>query len=341
MPLPLSKTYYSDNNAAWAALDTSANMFKAMIHSIKEAIVGNILNTNAPAGTKWTVYYSCDGTTAGTANDGVDRLTTYANWVRASGAVAHSWIVLKSPVALGPLYLLIQYNGAADYNWKIYLSTAAFSGGSTTVAPTSTVSAQCEVTTFWNSSDTGAAAGKTSKTVDANGGFQLLLGKTGVGKAGVSVGLRTLTGYVSGDAVPVVLWVDVGTSTNPPLMAGQNNWRNPSTRAMTRNSLNTVACGASPLAPGYSNSAGSSFTDLLNGVDQADGKFIDFEVPVGIVQGSTTYSFKGILPDFRWAPYSSSSSTLAQNQMAEQPDGTPTHLLVGSTWCPWMSQPTW
>lgn len=340
MPLPQSQTFYTDNNSAWTDVTTSTRMLASMVLSVQQALCGTILNTNAPGSSFWTIDYSCDGTTAGTAGDGVNRWTDATKVIRASGAVAHSWMVLKH-TTLG-VWLLIQYNGTNDYNWKLFLAKNAFTGGSTTVAPTSTSGTQCEVVTFWSSSDVTAAAGKISKTVDASGYWHLLLGKTGVGKVGLSVGFQPVAEPVSGDTWPFVLWCDWGSTTNPPLMSSQNNWRNASTRAMiSRNNTATTSCAMAPLDLCHSTSAGTSFLTLVSDVDHADGKHIDYPVYLGIVQGATTYSHKGLLKDFRWTAWTASSTHLSQNTMAENSSGTPTHLLVGSTWVPWNTQPTW
>lgn len=341
MPLSQSKTYYSDNGAAWSDITTSTRMLASMLLSIQQAICGTILNTNAPGSSYWTVDYSCDGTTAGTAGDGVNRWTDATKVIRASGAVAHSWTVLKH-TTLG-YWLLIDYSSTTDYQAKFLIAKSAFTGGSTTAAPTSTTSAQAENTAFWSSADTAAAAGKTSKTVDAAGRFVILLGKTGASKPLCAIGLVALSGGYSSDQMADVFFLDSGSTTNPPCHANQNAWRASSTRAMiSRNYNNTVAVACVPLALCHNTSSGSDFLGAtMNGPDQQDGKYIDYPIRVAVVQSASHYGDKGLMLDWSWAPYGSASSTLTPNQMAEDSGGTPTHLLVGSCWVPWNSQPSW
>jgi hypothetical protein len=340
MPLTQSKTYYTDNDASWSNTTTSTLMMASQVLAVQQALCGTILNTNAPSSAYWTVDYSCDGTTAGTAGDAVNRWTDATKVIRSSGAVAHSWTVLKH-ATLG-YWLLIDYTGSADYNWKLYISKSAFTGGTTTAAPTSTVSALCETITLWDASDVTAAAGKLSKTVDAAGRFVLLWGKTGAAKAKASMGLVALSGGYVSDTMQDVLFCDVGTTTNPPLHVSQNNWRGSTRSMISRNYNNTVTVACSPLALCPSNASSADFLgSTMNGVDQQDGRYIDYPVRVGIVQSAATYGDKGLLLDWSWAPYNSSSSTLTQNQMALNSGNAPIHVLVGSSWVPWNSQPTW
>jgi len=90
---------------------------------------------------KWAMYYSCDGVTAGTAGDGVDRLRsggagvcTETDFVYGAAGSAHSWFVLYN-ATLG-LYYLVSYEGADNKNVRIAFSPNAFTGGTTTARPT-------------------------------------------------------------------------------------------------------------------------------------------------------------------------------------------------------------
>lgn len=339
MALAQTKTYYTDVNSAWTDVSTSTRMLASMLLAIQQALCNTILTTSMPAGGTWTVDSSCDGTTAGTAADGVNRWTDATKVIRANGAVAHSWMVLKH-ATLG-YWLLIDYNGAADYNVKMWLGKAAFTGGTTTAAPTVATSVQTGTTTFWSSADTTAAAGKISKTVDATGRFTLLWGKTGSAKATGAMGLTQCVGGYASDTTPDVLWLDSGTTTNPPCHANQNSWRVTSSPAMvSRNWNNTVAVNCSPLAFSANNSAGTDFLGgSMNGPDAQDGKYIDYPIRVAVTTAAN-FADKGVMQDWSWAPYGSTSSTLAQNTMAEVA-GTPTHILIGSCWIPWNTQPSW
>lgn len=121
-----SKTWtYSFNNmlemTTTATLSSQGNVWK-----IKEVLKA----------LGWTVIGSCNSTTAGM--DGVDRWVTSAN-VTFNGS-AHSWIVFSnSTLAQGAFYLLIDCNsGTPGYGTIRISDTVAFTGGSTTLAPTAT-----------------------------------------------------------------------------------------------------------------------------------------------------------------------------------------------------------
>jgi hypothetical protein len=97
---------------------------------------------------RWTVVGSSDGVTA--ALDAVDRwrgtpytgnfadVGTAAKLVRAASGTPHSWVVLKSPDALGPYYLILDYSTSADNRIAVIYSKATPTGGSITARPTAT-----------------------------------------------------------------------------------------------------------------------------------------------------------------------------------------------------------
>lgn len=93
----------------------------------------------------WEMDYSCDGTTAGTPGDAVDRVTDATDFVWNTVGSAHSWYVIVHQNFFGvsdPLYMLVDftYSASSQRNGAIgiYLSQAGFTGGSTTARPTAT-----------------------------------------------------------------------------------------------------------------------------------------------------------------------------------------------------------
>ena len=81
---------------------------------------------------------SCNGTTAGSAADGVFRWTTDADVVFTDASAAHSWAVLNMGAGFGGLYLLVTckgVHGQIDGDFQAFLATS-WTGGSTTVDPT-------------------------------------------------------------------------------------------------------------------------------------------------------------------------------------------------------------
>ncbi len=134
MALPsLTKTWQFNANNAQGALGSASLNNRTLFVALKNAMKG--FGTNP-----WTVVYSCDSVTAGTAGDGVDRIVTAANVV-ASTAGARSWIVLKQ-TGIGSNYqLLITFdvtNGNTAFADITYSPSAGYTGGTTTTNPTAT-----------------------------------------------------------------------------------------------------------------------------------------------------------------------------------------------------------
>ena len=134
MALPtLSKTWQFNVNNQTTAQGTALADARKTLRAIKNAMIGFATNP-------WTVRYSCDSVTAGTAGDGVDRWSADTNLVWANAGTAHSWIVLRQ-TGIGTTYeLLISCEGTSSSGsiLTILTSISGFSGGSTTARPTAT-----------------------------------------------------------------------------------------------------------------------------------------------------------------------------------------------------------
>lgn len=134
MALPaFTKTWQFDtNNSIPAAADTHDHYASFYIDLVR-ALTGF---STLP----WEVSYSCNGTTAGTPGDGVDRIgSTLSNWVTTTGASsARSWIVLVNPTT-GMEFMI---SGQGSFNGerpRVSVSWAdGFTGGSTTSDPSAT-----------------------------------------------------------------------------------------------------------------------------------------------------------------------------------------------------------
>lgn len=113
----------------------------------------------------WACRYSCDGTTAGAAGDGVDRLTTDAKVVWAAVGVAHSWIVLRQ-TGLVPgqnVEICIDCTNGTTTNLTITVSpSVGFSGGTTLNRPTAADEYTALSSTVW-----GAGGANLTGTVHA------------------------------------------------------------------------------------------------------------------------------------------------------------------------------
>jgi hypothetical protein len=147
MGLPsLSKTWQFNVNNQVTAQGTALADNRKILRAIKNAMIG--FATNA-----WTVRYSCDSSVAGTAGDGVDRWAADSNLVWANAGSAHSWIVLRQAGISSTFEVLISCEGASGtgVNLVLAVSTAGFTGGSTTARPTATDENVLINAASWNS----------------------------------------------------------------------------------------------------------------------------------------------------------------------------------------------
>jgi hypothetical protein len=305
-----SKTWYSWVDALLSDMTSAATMLKSVLWGLKAALKGEITGGtlgpagSIPSGARWTVYYSCDGTTAGTANDGVDRWGggTYdgTKIVRASSG-AHSWMVLKSPTALatgGPYYLIIDYLSAADHQCIFVLSKAAPTGGTTSARPTSTDETALAATQFGDNGSWNTFTGRCHFTTDANGSFWFLTSRSSSSKLNAVIGVNVLTNLrQSADAWPVVLMVEGASATTNIMLEGGTILRSSSTqrtRAYNPIGPTTTAavCGVAVLDV----AGASGFGADMAGSFFADGKYDTFPCPV-YVSTAALKGFKGELPD--------------------------------------------
>ena len=130
--------WWTQTNVPFNETGSAANINNSWAHCLKEMLKGTITLSGSstsssmrPESSKWTVEGSCDGVNG--LLDGIDRLTgsvlhsfDATKWVHAASGSAHSWIVLKSPTALGPLWLCIDANSATTTTWGIVYSREAF-----------------------------------------------------------------------------------------------------------------------------------------------------------------------------------------------------------------------
>lgn len=129
LPVP-DKTWQYNVNQTIADQGTNLASCKRIVRTAKNSLIG--------FGTlPWTVRYSCNATTAGTAGDGVDRWTTDADLTFA--ATAHSWIVLRQTGIATNFELCIDLNNATPSLATMVVSfSAGFTGGTTSARPTAT-----------------------------------------------------------------------------------------------------------------------------------------------------------------------------------------------------------
>lgn len=148
MTLPLlGKTWQFVPNYAVTATGTALGTNRTILKAIKDFLTTDaaewVDNTNVAttAANLWTVRYSCDSATAGTAGDGVDRWDAITDLVWANAGSAHSWIVIRNVAIGASAEILISCEGYATNGQNITLAMSAnagFTGGTTTARPTAT-----------------------------------------------------------------------------------------------------------------------------------------------------------------------------------------------------------
>ena len=147
-PVPaLSRAYSARVNVPFGSNNTTALLihqyaaWSLYMHLTNQHSTGTASSVARATNSVWTVRYSCDGTTAGSAGDGVDRWTstfTPSKLVRASNGVAHSWMVLRN--AASGLEACIDISGTVDGSGLLSFARVSnpFTSGSTTTRPTAT-----------------------------------------------------------------------------------------------------------------------------------------------------------------------------------------------------------
>jgi len=137
--------------------------YQTAMKRIKDIMIGF---TNAP----WSVLYSCDGTTAGTAGDLVDRWSAIAKLVWANAGVAHSWIILKQTGIASNFQLCIDLSNSTSSNATVVFSpNAGFTGGTTTARPTATDEVVILSNTTWLSGSGSPFTGALSVMMTSDG----------------------------------------------------------------------------------------------------------------------------------------------------------------------------
>ena len=141
MALPaIDLTWRSNVNQTIAASGALLTTNRRVMRAIKDSLISSAGYNVAPA-SLWTVRYSCDSVTAGSAGDGVDRWTSDGALVWANAASAHSWIVLRQTGIATNFEICISLEpvSATGSQYTIAVSSSAgFTGGSTTARPTAT-----------------------------------------------------------------------------------------------------------------------------------------------------------------------------------------------------------
>jgi len=188
----LSNDWYSRGNIPYPNTTTLMDQFRCWPWLLKALLKGEVStgttasvvsgvvgNTTRPAGSYWTCEGSCDGN-GNWGLDGVDRWTSSYDATKLIGdadGADHSWIVLKSPAALGPVYLCIDWcrldtealllsgNGG---HLTLVFSYSAFTGGSATTRPVGGGATSNE----WEPSGAAVTVGNVETVYETVPGYQ-------------------------------------------------------------------------------------------------------------------------------------------------------------------------
>lgn len=341
--MSLSQLYYCEANIVADDTTLAKRVTTSWLHAIAACAMQLKTGTRgtsgaAPAGAAWSMYYSCDGTTAGTANDGVNRIMTanaydQAKWVRAPAASAHSWYVLKSgssicaALASTPFYLIVDYGTAADNTFNLYLSKAAPTGGTTTARPTATDEVGLTNAVM---ADVTVATHRLCFTTDAVGNFSLTYAKASAGLEHTLFGVTQLVapGLQAGDVFPMAIYFESLTGTrgggSGSTMTGSAGFSGVA-GLVSRSPSNNVAPS--------SNTGNGLIVPINTGwltattTHQANSKTDTLDCKVMFV-GTATTAIKGTIPDW----YISNS---ANNPGTCEPTaGAIEHTNVGYLWLP-------
>lgn len=213
----LSKTWKIDANYSYPDVSSALLIAKSFIWCLKSMLCGDISGTTgtngAPsAGSRWTVVSSSNSVTASAADNwGTPGTFDATKIVRAAAGVAHSWMLLQSPSALGPTYLLIDFGTASDSTMNLLWSRTAFTGGTITARPTSV--AEQGHTGFTIPDLTVAGSHRISRVTDADGMFHVLCARGGQGLFNTWFGFTRLSETVTGDLYTECSMLDVSAVT--------------------------------------------------------------------------------------------------------------------------------
>lgn len=324
--MALEKTWQTDLNRAPSDNTTVLGLSRSWLWYVKAFLKGEV--GGATAGL-WTCVGSSDSVTAGM--DGTDRWgATYdgTKIVRASGAVAHSWIVLRSPnftagaITATPFYMTIDYSGTLDYQTVFVFSKAAPTGGTITARPTAT-DEWVHTATQGQVNDNTTAAFKFNGWLATDGNFALGAAKTTSGIMYVAQIFQVLSNANANDLYPASSFANYLASGTGGFQQSTNIWR-----GRTADGSVTYAGGSMAVPRGVSGAdpvAGMSFATG----DVTIGKYL--RLPTWLyVTDSGLQSVRG-----RFVDLVESGPALTVNQGYVEPaSGAPVSQILGYLWFP-------
>jgi len=351
MPGKNEKTWQTEGNilvnqttAPLCAKEVLWNMVALLTGKISAAadgLGGQVVGANGKTGL-WTVVGSSDGVVA--ALDGVDRWgATFdpAKLVPAANGAAHSWVCLRSPDALGPVWVTFDLvsPAAAANNMSMLVYNAAPSVASTTNSPAGQAYTMLGGTTANNAFvELVAAAFRCNLILSVDGEFWFTVAKGGAYQTiiGVQRTDRTL------DPVPVVGCFaynntanlgPFGLSASAPLYTNSGNGRAFKGRGPTGTATEFTGLFASQSGNNlhaFSTTSASSYA----GPNQLDGTYD--EIPLFLFAGNATGGgVKGRIPDAYVV-----AANCPEGAVAVDENGKIYSSCVSDAWLPWTADYT-
>jgi hypothetical protein len=342
------------NTVRTADFSSVAAVSKSILLSLKNMLIANgVIFTDdygsptSPPG-KWSIYYSCDGNTAGTANDGVDRWLNNLSITRATAGSAHSWMVLKSPTMStatfqpgAPLYMILDASGTTDQVMlNLTFSKAAPTGGTTTARPTATDEWTHGITAL---NDNTATEHSLFLALASSGAFWFGSSKRGQGYIAEGIAAFLLENT---DATDVYPWLTMfgsygGAGSSRGAYAQASFYRYTSggsasggmfrARSHTGTSVLTME---SPILPWGGTGASGLYVpwdywpDVYHDRQTNKAPRVPIYVFAYDTAGATYYAYRGRLPDFFWG------QTTIDYGNGDTLSGGTNFVNCGGTWVP-------
>lgn len=353
--MPLSRTWYTDANIVIPDGSTAALAAKSILFSLKALLKGTMgVNTQG----LWTVVGSSDGL-GNFSMAGADLWTDTFDGtkiVRGAPGVNHSWMLMQSPVALGPYYMLIDYSYTTDRQIVISYSKTAFTGGSATTAPTSTMSwlavdgaTSATLDSVRTFHDGLSGTYRVTRVTDADGNFWFLTARNGSGFFQWVHGLQTLAETRPGELHPTMSFSsysttirgacggnELGSSVDWGFSSHQNsNYSRPlGGRRHDGTAIGTPASNLTLSTVHFCHvSISSTWMENMTTPNPADGKHET--MPVWVYHMEPGYKgIRGTIPDVSWISYSAPVGSSEPSSASQE------RMVVGAMLLPSSVAPT-
>lgn len=236
---------------------------------------------------------------------------------------AHSWMVLRSPGAMGngPWYLILDVNSTTTGTMSWVLTRLPPTGGSTTARPTSTQ--EVKQSGWENQALYSSGQCRVHMAINTLGDFYFISSQDGGGIRSTTI-IQALADYKGTDLNPVCGF-SVGNGNTTSLGNLQA-----SVLAMLEFNGTMVH---NPVVTQYMVRGVNHMFALMTGADLTDSAYDD--LPAYVYQRTPGHrSMRGRLVDFRWCP-----SSLNNGEHAPAA-GTPDSMVIGDLWFPTNAAPT-